>query len=136
MLILSIFLLFLSQSLSKPIADIAKLPTFPGSFENIRLNAQKPDICQSGDRNVVVDSVKRRQILEWNIGSINATQTPVACETTMGMDYDVQWQYAVIEVHWKGYASLMLGTQALAGLSYGFGPTAPLPVSFHFCQHW
>jgi len=115
--------------LSKPIIQGINSLSLHTSLSNIRSTAQSPEICSAGERTLVVDAEKRLQTLQWNIGSIEAVSTPVQCETTMSMDYNPQWQYTVTEINWHSYASLLTGSLATTGLSYGFGPLTPvLPV--------
>lgn len=127
------FLLLLHVSspvLSKPITQGKQSLNLHTSLSNIRSKTQNPQICSEGERTLVVDAERRTQTLQWNIGTIEAVATPVQCETTMSMDYSPQWQYAVTEINWHTlHASLLSGSSATTGLSYGFGPlTSVLPV--------
>jgi hypothetical protein len=131
MLFLLLFLLPYTSTLvlSKPIIQGLNSLSLHTSSNNIKSKAQSPEICSAGERTLVVDAEKRLQTLQWNIGSIEAVSTPVQCETTMSMEYSPQWQYAVTEINWHSYASLLAGSSATTGLSYGFGLLTPvLPV--------
>lgn len=132
MLSLVILPLISTFAFGKPIVHGIQSLALHASLGDIRSKAQSPSICLDGERTLIVDAEKRLQTLLWNIGSIEAVQTPVLCETTMSMDYNPQWQYAVTQIKWHSYANLLAGSSANAGLSYGFsefGPVAPvLPV--------
>jgi len=121
--LISLFTLVVSNSILQNIST----PTF-NSSSSLRFASQSPDICQNGDRKVLLDAEKKFQTLQWEIGSITAEKAPQSCQTTMSMDYSAQWQYAITAVNWKGYVGLQAGSMALMGLTYGFGTQNPGPA--------
>jgi hypothetical protein len=85
-----------------------------------------PSVCQQGGgRHVIVDALARSQTLEWGIGMVTSAQAPVSCRTSMSMDYDQNWQYAVTKIDWKAQVSLPASSQAILSISWAFDPNFP-----------
>lgn len=98
------------------------------SNSSIPLNSTIPranEICSSGGRKLVLDAKSLRQTLQWHIGEIHAAEAPIICRSTVSMDYDDNWQYAVTKVNWQGAADIRSFSQALIVLTWAFGTYLP-----------
>jgi hypothetical protein len=101
--------------------------TSNSSFSSLEAGDEAlPPVCQNtGTRNVLVDALTRSQTLEWGIGSVTGSQAPIACRSSMSMDYEKSWQYAVTKINWKSQVHLPAATQAVLSLSWAFDPSFP-----------
>jgi hypothetical protein len=113
------------QSVRRASFSTASNSSLSGS-ETVHGDFAPPTICQQGGaRNVVVDALTRSQTLQWDIGSVTSSQAPVSCRTSMSMDYEPTWQYAVTKIDWKTQATLPAASQAILAISWGFDPNFP-----------
>jgi hypothetical protein len=105
----------------------------PGPDPN---GSDRVTICENGGtKNVVIDSTSQTQTLQWGIGLVSSWQSPATCRSSMSMDYDPSWQYAVTKVDWKTQVSLPTRSQAILSLAWAFDPrfstTEQTTVSSH-----
>lgn len=88
------------------------------------------DACQSGARNVVVDSKTMGQTMTWDIGEVNSRGGEKFCKTTMPMNYNSKWQYAVTSIDWTSHIQTDVNTQAVVQLVFG-SENNPTAVGLH-----
>jgi hypothetical protein len=114
----------LSQSFVQSVRRASFHPAF-NSSSSVYGEALVPACEIGGTKSVVIDALSKTQTLQWGIGLLSSTQVPVACRSSMSMDYDASWQYAVTKIDWKSQVFLPAASQALVSLSWAFDPNFP-----------